>query len=317
MQMSGGGTMIAVVGGTGFIGRAIAAELVRRSEEVVVLSHTRGSGAIEIAGKQVERRAGDVTSIESMTAALKGAGTVVGAAQFKGFPNENEGKGLTFERVDQQGTANTVAAAVANGVTRYVYLSGAGAAADAEYVWYRAKWGAETAIRDGGLAHCIIRPSWVYGRGDHALNRYVGFIKSPLPIVPVIGNGQQRLQPVFVEDVARAAAEGAAGRLEGVFEIGGPQVLSMDEVIWTAQNVLRAAKPLVHQPVWLMRALFSPKALIPALPLPLSPEGLIFATMDAVCDNTALLAAQPAFQLTSLRDGLSTYLVKRKTAPGR
>lgn len=306
--------MIAVIGGTGFIGNAIAAELAGRGQQVVVISQRVGSGKIDAGGVQVERRAGDVTSRASLQAALKGVDTVVGAAQFKGFPNENPGKGQTFERVDHLGTVNAVAAALANGVQRYVYLSGAGAAPDGRYVWLRAKWEAERAIRDSGLAYCIIRPSWVYGRRDRALNRYVGFINAPLPVVPIIGDGKQRLQPVFVQDVARAAADGAMGKLSGVYEIGGPQVLSMDDVVRTAEEVLGKPKPLVHQPVWLMKALFSPKVLIPALPLPLSPQGLTFATMDAVSDTSALLRALPDFRLTSLRDGLSTYLGPSRSA---
>ncbi len=305
--------MILVAGGTGFIGKAIVRQLVARGREVAVLSHA-ASSTLTLDGKRIELRRGDVTDAASLPGALAGVETVVGAVQFKDFPNQNPNKGLTFENVDRRGTEQLVAAAKAAGVSRYVYISGAGAAPDAQKVWFRAKWGAETAIRASGLRALIVRPSWVFGPEDNALNKYVAFVRSPLPVVPVIGNGKQRLQPVFVEDVARVVADSLEGKgaTEGTFEIGGPQVLTMDAVIRQVEDLLGKRQPLVHQPLWLMKALFAPKALIHALPIPLTPQGLEFATMDATADTAPLLAAFPDLRLTPLRDGLATYLGRTK-----
>ncbi|HLZ68576.1 MAG TPA: NAD-dependent epimerase/dehydratase family protein [Dehalococcoidia bacterium] len=311
--------MILIAGGTGFIGSAIARQLVARGHTVAVLSRRGGSSTISLGGKPVEVRRGDVTEPAGLAAALTGVETVVGAVQFQDFPNQNRGKGLTFDNIDRRGTEHLVAAAKAAGASRYVYISGVGAAPDAPRVWFRAKWGAETAVRESGLQALIVRPSWVFGPGDHALNKYVAFVRSPLPVVPVIGNGKQRLQPVFVEDVARLVADSVDGRgaAEGTFEIGGPQVLSMDAIIREVERALGKKKPLVHQPVWLTKALMSPKAAIHALPLPLTPEGVTFATIDATADTEPLLAAFPELRLTPLPEALATYLspVRRRSAP--
>jgi uncharacterized protein YbjT (DUF2867 family) len=302
--------MIIVAGGTGFIGRAIAAELSRRGREVAVLSHRSGNPTIYLGGRDVPIRKADVTEPRSLAEALQGAEAVVGAAQFKDFPNENPGKGLTFDAVDRQGTENLLDAASALGIKQYVYISGAGAGLDAPQPWFRAKGAAERAVRTSGLRYAIFRPTWVYGPGDQALNKYVAFVRSPLPVVPVIGNGSQRLQPVFVDDLARAVADSleGSGPADTLCEIGGPDVRTMDEVIRAVEEVTGKHKPLVHQPVGLMKLLFSPKALIPALPIPLSPKALEFATMDAVADNSALLAAFPSLRLTPLEAGLQSYL---------
>src|SRR5947209_5317713 len=104
--------MIVVAGGTGFIGGAIAAELVRRGSDVAVLSHSRGSGSIRLAGHEVPVRSADVLDEPGLAGALADADVVVGAVQFKGFPNEDPRKGLTFEEVDQHGTEHLVAAAL-------------------------------------------------------------------------------------------------------------------------------------------------------------------------------------------------------------
>src|SRR5207244_8699070 len=141
-----------------------------------------------------------------------------------------------------------VAAATKAGVERFVFCSGAGAAPDAPKVWFRAKWGGEQAVRSSGLEPVIVRPSWVYGPQDRALNRFVTFHRR-LPFVPVVGDGHQRLQPVLIDDVADAVARGAdPDGPEGTFEIGGPEVMTMDEVLETMMEVRGKRKPLVHVP---------------------------------------------------------------------
>jgi NADH dehydrogenase len=202
-----------------------------------------------------------------------------------------------------------VAAARSAGVQSYVYLSGAGAAPDARYHWYRAKWQAEEAIRGSGLRYSILRPSWVYGPGDKALNRFVGFARR-LPVMPVIGDGRQRLQPVFVEDVARAVADSldTPAAANAVFEIGGPDVLTMDEVLRTLLTVMGKQRTLLHAPAVLPRLVGALLGLVPLPTRPLSPDAVTFITMDALADNAALLRALPGLRLTPLREGLSTYL---------
>jgi nucleoside-diphosphate-sugar epimerase len=112
--------------------------------------------------------------------------------------------------VDARGTERVVAAARAAGATRLAYVSGAGAAPDAARHWFRAKWRAEEAVRASGIPWTIVRPTWVYGPRDVALNRFVGFARQ-LPFVPMTNTGRQLLAPVFVEDVARLIADALVG----------------------------------------------------------------------------------------------------------
>ncbi len=299
--------MILVVGGTGFVGGGIVRELARRGKAVAVLSRNPARQAGRFPGLNVEFRKGDVTDPESLNAALAGVDTVIASQQFPNSPIENPGKGYTFEKVDAEGTENLARAAKQAGVKRFVYLSGVGAAPDARYHWFRAKWRAETAVRESGMTYTIIRPSWVFGPEDVALNRFLGMSRF-LPFVPLIGNaGKQVLQPVFVDDVARAVAESLErpAAENRVFEIGGPDALTMKEIVRTALHVagrkrltLAAPKPLIKLVASLIQ--FAPGR-------PLTPDAVDFITMDALADPSEIEGAL-GIKVTPLREALGTYL---------
>ena len=170
--------VVAVAGGTGFVGGAIARELVARGNRVVVLTHRRrkpgAGGGDSGSDTAVEYRQADVTQPPSLAAALDGVDALVIALAFRNSPIEAPRRGQTFERVDAAGTEALVAAAKLAGVGHIVYISGAGAEPNAARHWFRAKWRAEEAVRGSGGAYTIFRPSWVYGPGDRSLNRFLG-----------------------------------------------------------------------------------------------------------------------------------------------
>ncbi|MBA3738666.1 MAG: complex I NDUFA9 subunit family protein [Actinobacteria bacterium] len=294
-----------MAGGTGFIGSAVVRRLRARGRDVAVMSSDpeRSRDRIESLGVAAVR--GDVRDEASLRTALEGAEAVVQALTFPTFPVEKPSRGYTFEEYDHHGTARLVAAAADRGVRRFVYSSGVGAAPDAPEARYRAKWGGEEAIRSSGLEFAILRPSWAYGPDDRALNRFASLYRR-LPFVPVVGDGRQRLQPVFVEDVAEAivqATDSAGPR--GTFEIGGPDVMTMDEIITTMMEVMGKRKPILHVPPALPRAAGFLLQVLPAPPL--SPDAVDFLTSEALADTPGLLEAF-ALELTPLREGLSTYL---------
>ena len=301
--------MILVAGGTGFVGAGIVRELARRGKLVAVLSRNAEKAAKRFPGLAVEYREGDVTESDTLSAALAGVDAVVGCQQFPNSPIENPGKGYTFERVDAQGTENLIAAAKASGVKQYIYLSGAGTAPNGRH-WFRAKQRAEAAVRESGLTHTILRPSWVYGPEDKALNRFLGMSRF-LPFVPLIGAaGKQRMQPVFVDDVGRAVAESldnpaAANQL---FELGGPEVMSMSDVVRTALQVTGRRRLLLSSPKPIMKLVATLLQFAPGRPL--TPDAVDFITGEALADPTEI-HQKLGLKVTPLREGLTTYLGKR------
>jgi NADH dehydrogenase len=298
--------MILIAGGTGFVGSAAVRELARRGKRVAVLGRNAAKAKQRLAGLDVDVREGDVRHPGTLRDAFQSVDVVINAVQFPNSPIENKRKGWTFEEIDYKGTLNQLEAAKAAGVPRFVYVSGAGAAPDAEKHWFRYKWQAEEAVRGSGITHVIVRPTWVYGPGDVSLNRFVGFARR-LPFVPTFGSGRQQMQPLFVDDLGRILAD-AAERAEAdgqTFEAGGPERMAMDEVVRTALDVAGLRRPLLHQPVALGKLMASALQLLPNPPL--TPDAIDFITHEAIADNSALERVFAA-RLTPLREGLATYL---------
>jgi NADH dehydrogenase len=297
--------MILVMGGTGFIGSAVVKELLRRGEQVAAFGRDSDKMRRRL-GTSVDAREGDVRDPASLTEAMRAIDTVINAVQFPGSPIENRRKGWTFEEIDLKGTRHQVDAAKLAGVRRFVYVSGVGAAKESDRHWFRYKWEAEQYVQRSGLRWSIVRPTWVYGPEDVSLNRFLGFARA-LPFVPMFGSGTQEMQPVFIDDVARVIAD-AALRPEAagqVFELGGPEVMTMNEVITTLLDVKGKKRFLLHQPVFMGKAIGRLASLLPSPPL--SADAIDFITHSAVADNANLMRVLNP-RLTPLREGLAAYL---------
>jgi uncharacterized protein YbjT (DUF2867 family) len=301
------GSVVAVAGGTGFVGGAIARELAARGHRVIVLSHRPPKATTD---RLIEFRRADVTGTDRLPDALAGVEALVISLAFRNSPIEAPRRGRTFERVDADGTVALVSAAKAAGVRRLLYMSGAGAAPDAPRHWFRAKWRAEEAVRASGIPYTIFRPSWIYGPGDKSLNRFLGFARW-LPFVPQIGNGRQVVAPVFVDDMGRLVAdaletEAATGAtLEG----GGPETLTMDAVVREALRIQGRRRLILHAPVGLMKLLTRPLTLLPSPPM--TPDAIDFVVQSAQVDTGPLTAALPR-RLTPLAEGLASYLAPKR-----
>lgn len=298
---------VVVAGGTGLLGREIVQAMLDAGHEVVVASRSQPSdGAMQPRATWVSV---DVTNPSTLAPAFEGADVIVDAVQFPNSPIENPKKGFTFERIDLGGTKNLVDAAKEAGVPHFILVSGVGADEDGEYHWLRYKWQEEQHLKASGVPYTIIRPSWIYGPRDVSLNRFLNFAKF-LPFIPVIGNGKTRINPLFVGDLAAhvAATPGNAAAMGKTFEIGGPTVMTMDEVIRTALRVAGKKRFLLHNPKPIMKLVASVIQYAPGRPL--TPDAIEFITMDGVAD-TAELERVYGLKLHSLEEGLSTYLGKR------
>ncbi len=302
---------ILVAGGSGFIGSTIVTKLWRAEKPVVVMTRRTLEARQRLRDIEVDYIKGDIRDPKTLPKALKNIETVICCVQFPNHPVENPLKGYTYKKFDGEGTRNLVAAAREAGtVKRFIYLSGAGVREKrpnlAHEPWFRAKLMAERAIVESGIAYTIFRPSWVYGRDDRSLNKFISFAQS-LPFVPVIGDGGNRVQPLFIMDLAKlvtAAIDNPKAENQ-TYDVGGPQILTMDEIVRTILEVLGKQKRIVHQPKWLMKLASLPMKVLTAPPL--SPQAIDFITMEELVDNTKVLK-DFELNLTPLKKALATYL---------
>jgi uncharacterized protein YbjT (DUF2867 family) len=240
---------VLVTGGTGFIGPHVVHAL--RTRETPVRALVRDPArATRLAAWGVELAAGDVTDPASLRAACEGVDAVVHlVAIIRGRPAD-------FERVMAEGTRNVVAVAQETGVRRFVLASALGLDERSKDAvpYFAAKWEMERAVRESGLDHVIFRPSFVFGRDGGVLPTFVRLARYA-PVTPIIGSGRQRLQPIWVEDLAEyyvlaTTDEAVSNR---TFELGGPDAVSWNEFWERLKRVLGTRRPAVHIPFGAMR----------------------------------------------------------------
>lgn len=325
--------MILVSGATGFMGSAIARHLLAGGMSVRAMGRSAGKaeqvltafpeGKEAAAEGRLSFASADVTRPETLLSAVEGVDCIVQAAQFPGAPVENPARGLTYANIDRNGTINLLQAvesvfAAETGGTRgkrypdnaphFLYLSGVTVSETAPESWNRAKWQAEEALRGSGLPWTIIRASWSYGPGDRSLNRLLGF-SDYLPFVPVFGNGKERVTPLYVEDVGRffaLAVERPEASVDITFALGGPEVLTMNQIMEIALKVKGRRRFLLHIPKSVGKAQASLLQLLPGRPL--TPDAVDFITQGGVADDTRITEKFPGFQTTRFREALEGYL---------
>jgi uncharacterized protein YbjT (DUF2867 family) len=241
--------LILVTGGTGFVGGHVVHALRAAEQEVRALVRDRRKGArLEAWGASLVE--GDMTDPATIEATVAGCDTVVHLVAVR------QGREERFQRVMVDGTRDLLAAANAAGARRLVHMSALGTSEQTKDLvpYYRAKWETEQLVTASGIPSVIFRPSFIFGADGGILPTFVKLARLA-PVTPIIGSGRQRIQPIWVDDVAAYFAravdlDGATGR---TFELGGPDLVSWNEFWERLKRARRSRRPSVHVPVRLMR----------------------------------------------------------------
>jgi uncharacterized protein YbjT (DUF2867 family) len=243
--------VILVTGGTGFVGPKVVHTLRERDLPLRCLVRKPSAEAAEsLAAWGCELVQGDITDAAGLRRAIEGCDVVVHLIAIR------QGSREKFERVMEQGVSDLVGAAKEAGVRRFVLMSALGTTAETKDLvpYYHAKWENEQAVAASGLEHVIFRPSFIFGREGGILPTFKRLARLA-PVTPIIGSGEQRIQPIWIDDVAAYFAEGveradAAGR---TFELGGPDAVTWNEFWERLKKALGQRRPSIHVPVGLMR----------------------------------------------------------------
>jgi uncharacterized protein YbjT (DUF2867 family) len=243
--------VILVTGGTGFVGSHVVRAL-RTADRPVRALARRPANAGELTALGVELAEGDMTDAASLRRAVDGAETVLHLVAIRSGSREQ------FARIMSGGTRDLIGAAREAGVRRFVLMSALTTSEQTRDLvpYYGAKWEMEQAVKESELEYVIFRPSFIFARDRGILPTFRRLAKLA-PFTPVTGPGTQRIQPIWVDDVAEYFAKAIdleAARNE-TWELGGPDAVSWNEFWQRLRSALGInRRPIVHMPMAFMRA---------------------------------------------------------------
>ncbi len=298
--------MILVTGGTGFVGSHLIRRM--RRENLPVRALVRNlDRARELAYLGAELVQGDIQDIATLDRAAAGVERIVhlvGIIQ--------EAPGVTFKGVHVEGTRNLLQAAKKAGVRHFLYQSALGTRPGAKSEYHKTKWQAEELVRERGIPYTIIRPSLIYGAGDQFTLRLADIIRKS-PVLPVIGSGKSKVQPIYIDDVTDCLVKAVTTEsfLNEIYEIGGPEQLTYEEVMRLIAEAMGINRRAVHMPMAFMKSAARVLETVLSSP-PITSEQLIMLQEDNVCslrDVCDACGAPP----TPFREGLKKFIQPDKS----
>jgi uncharacterized protein YbjT (DUF2867 family) len=245
-------TLVAIYGGSGFIGRHVVSAIAKTGARMrVAVRRPELAGHLQPLGDvgQINAVQANVRYPESLLAAAQGADAVINLVGIL-FPSGKQ----TFKAVQDEGARHVAEAARAAGARALVHVSAIGANPNSPSVYARSKAQGEAAVRDVFPGAVILRPSVVFGPEDDFFNLFAGLARLA-PALPLIGGGNTKLEPVFVGDVAKAVLAGLTGKAEAgaPYELGGPEILTLKQIMERVLTYSMRKRWLVPIPFWLAR----------------------------------------------------------------
>jgi NADH dehydrogenase len=280
-------TLVTVFGGSGFLGRNVVRALAKRDYRIrVAVRRPELAGHLQPLGKvgQIHAVQANLRYPTSVEAAMRDSEVAINLVGIL-----TAGGAQSFDAVQAKG-AETVAKATAAVGGRMVHVSAIGADANSLSGYGRSKAAGEQAVLAAVPSATILRPSVVFGPEDQFTNRFAALARMS-PVMPLIGGGVTRMQPVYVGDVATAVANAVDGQAKpgATYELGGPEVLTMREIMEIILSITERNRMLVSLPFGLakLQALFlqfAPGA------LKLTPDQVVLLQSDNIVSDAAKAA---------------------------
>jgi uncharacterized protein YbjT (DUF2867 family) len=280
-------TLVTVFGGSGFVGRSVVRALAKRDYRIrVAVRRPELAGHLQPLGKvgQIHAVQANLRYPASVEAAMRDSHTAINLVGILA-----EGGAQTFDAVQADGAGSVAKAAGAAGA-RMVHVSAIGADDNSPSRYGRSKAEGEQAVLSAVPSAMILRPSIVFGPEDQFTNRFASLARMS-PMLPLIGGGVTRLQPVYVGDVATAVADAVDGKTKAgaIYELGGPEVLTMREIMEIILATTERRRMLVSLPFGLAKLQALLLQFAPG-PLKLTPDQVVLLRSDNVVSDAAKAA---------------------------
>ena len=304
--------LVTVFGGSGFVGRHVVRALVKRGYRIrVAVRRPDLAGFLLPSGYvgQISLVQANLRYRQSVDRAVDGASFVVNCVGILFESGRN-----SFDSVQDFG-ARAVAEAAREAGAKLVHVSAIGADAQSQSSYARSKGRAEAAIFSTVPDAVILRPSIIFGPDDSFFNKFAGMAKM-YPALPLVGGGKTKFQPVYVEDVAQAAALGVDGVIPGgkIYELGGSEVLTFRECMELTLRTVSRKRPLVSLPFAIASMLGKVASLIPFIAPPITADQVELLKSDNVVSEAASRAGRTlegmGIRPTLLSSVISSYLVQ-------
>ncbi|MBB3189858.1 complex I NDUFA9 subunit family protein [Halomonas cerina] len=292
---------VTVFGGTGFLGATLVRELVEAGRPVRLVARRPARPAWAEAADPLELVAADIRRDDAVAAALDGAAAVVNAVSLY-----VQTRRLSFETIHVEGAGRLARLAREAGIERLIHVSGIGADHTSPSAYVRARAHGEAAVLETMPRAIIVRPSVLFGPQDAFLGSLAGLTR--LPVIPLFGRGETRLQPVHVVDLARALARltGEPGTPRRLFEFGGSEAMTYRQILELVLAHLGRERPLlpVPFPAWRVLAAFTGRLPNP----PLTRDQVILMSRDNVVGDGVGTFDDLGIAPRSLRESLPNCL---------
>lgn len=296
--MSASAPICTIFGGSGFVGRYVAQRMARRGWRVrVAVRRPNDAHFVRPYGDvgQVEPIQANIRDDASVARAVAGATAVINCVGILA-----EGGKQTFDTVVAEGAARIAKAAAAAGATSLVHISAIGADAGSASSYARSKAAAESSVIAAFPSAIILRPSIIFGTEDQFFNRFAAMARLT-PVLPAIG-ADTRFQPVYVDDVAEAAAMAAAGEAApGVYELGGPSVYTFRELMTLMLSVVRRRRKIVNVPFGIARWIGKWCGLVQRLSFGLIPAAVTVDQVELLKSDNVVAAGAQGFAALGIK----------------
>jgi len=292
-----------LTGATGYVGRQILLDLIDAGHHPVALVRPGSASKLPINPEAITVAEGDGLKPDTFRNTLVGCDAII---HLVGIIREFPQKGITYRKSHVEFTRNLVNAATDAGISRFIHMSALGAKHDTSSGYFSTKAEAEEILRSSELDYTIFKPSIIFGPDDDFINYFAGMMRT-FHVIPIIGAGRYRMQPISLYDVGQIFVRALATpeTIGKTYELAGPDRYAYTEMMKKVRDIAGILAIPVHIPKILMSGMATLFQYLPFFPV--TKAQIVMLYDENISDDTRVFELFD-FQPTPFEQGISQYL---------